>query len=440
MTLLNPFPCTDPFFTTGEQEEFVAGCLQYELLKLSEKHDLPTKYAGATDIYINERDGRNHPKALGFFADHYANALRRLKVQRFGEIPQAITCYAGPVAERLGIPMYTVREEEKTGRATSGLIIGKVIVGERNALMDDVITTGGSAIPAYWALVNRGVHPYLVVMVDRQQGWQENFAEHGVNMPVWAGMTLDDMRYHLVDTFGVLSRCSPEKEALNPIILALDGRPWDKLLPILSRIRMSGCILKINNLLHSQTHKNIVRRLGIYGRVMVDFKGHDTPKTVGNICREYRNDAPWAVTIHGSGGEEMILEAIKAFEGTPTKVLVVTVLTSIDPITCDEIYHCLPIDEVKSLAAIGARAGCDGFVCSGEEVEVLSELYPGKEFVVPGVRSPGVGKGDQRRVVTPAEAMGRGATKIAGGEQFLNALDPVAEIGRVVKDELLITL
>ena len=130
--------------------------------------------------------------------------------------------------------------------------------------------------------------------------------------------------------------------------------------------------------------------------------------------------------------------AVATLEGTTTKVLAVTVPTSFDEKTCEEVYTCLPKEQVLKLAAIAYRAGVHGFVCSPLEVKELKKLYPDKIFVTPGVRSPGADHGDQQRVDTPKGAMDEGANKIVMGRQILDAPDPVAEAKRVLKDELLI--
>ena len=435
-TLFNPAFPVGFFLDPSEQEQLVAALAYYGLLKLSNARDLPLKSGGKTDTYINIRDARNHYEAIAFLADLYATTMKRLKVTRFADVPQAVSCLAGSIGERARIPMITIREEAKAGRATQGLIIGDVNVRDTVAIYDDVITDGASKIAPYRALVEKGIMPYLLVMVDRQQGWQKVFAKEGINMPVWAGTDLHTVRRHVIDTFSLMQRCDPKMEEKNPFILALDGKPWEEILPIIEEARPAGCILKINDLLHDQKRMDVIRDVGVYGRVMVDFKGHDIPKTVENTCRRLRENPPWAVTVHASGGEEMVRAAVKALEGTPTKVLAVTVLTSIDEATCEMIYHRSRPTEVRYLAEIGNKGGCHGFVCSGEEVSELSRLWPGKEYVTPGTRSPGADANDQKNVVTHVEAIERGATKLIGGRQFLNAKDPVAELKRVMNDEL----
>lgn len=437
--LCNPSFPVDHFLDPSEQEQLVAALAYYGLLKLDNNRTLPLKSGGTTDIYINIRDARNEPGAIAFLADLFALAIKRLRVNRFADVPLAVSCLAGSIAERTNLPMLTIREQVKKKRATQGLIIGDIRPNDKVAIFDDVITDGASKIVPYNALTEKGILPYLVVMVDRQQGWKQMFAQHGIHMPVWAGTDLHTVRRHLIDTFGLMQRCDPATKAKNPFILSLDGKPWDEILPIIDEVRPMGSILKINDLLHDQSRANIVRDVGVYGKVMIDFKGHDIPETVYNTCRQYRECNPWAVTVHASGGADMIRAAVRAFEGTPTKVLAVTVPTSMNPATCEMIYHCDRHGEVMQLAQIGYVAGCDGFVCSGNEVSELSKLYH-KEFIVPGTRSPGAAEHDQKNVVTHATARELGATKLIAGRQFLNAPDPVAELKRVMTEELGITL
>ena len=229
-------------------------------------------------------------------------------------------------------------------------------------------------------------------------------------------------------------------EKSNPIVVALDGKSWEEILPIVSALSTTGCILKVNDLLFLEGIGRLLPRLSAYGSVMADLKCHDIPNTVGNTVKRLRACPPWAVTVHASAGEEALKQAVKALEGTPTKVLAITVLTSIDEKTCGEIYCRPPMDQVLALASIAKRAGVHGFVCSPEEVGKLKELYPGMEFVIPGIRSPGKNTNDQRRIATPKAAMEAGATKLVMGRQILDAPDPVGEVNRVLKEELAIDI
>ena len=191
----------------------------------------------------------------------------------------------------------------------------------------------------------------------------------------------------------------------------------------------------MNDLVFNEGIKNLLPNLSVYGRVMVDLKCHDIPNTVANTCRHLREHSPWAVTVHGSGGKKMI-QAAKSELCSLTKVLVITVLTSIDDETGEEIYHCMPFEQVLTLAEIAHNAGADGLVCSPLEVKELRNRYPDMILVTPGVRSADAEVGDQARVSTPKVAIDNGANYVVMGRQILGAPDPVAEVNRVWYHEL----
>lgn len=425
-----------PWLDPEEQEEVIRGLLRYELLKFSNKRDLPLKSGGKTDVYINLRDARNHPEAIGFISRFFANALWRLPITRFVEVPDAVSCFAGPISIMTGLPYLTIREQAKEGRVAKAKVIGSAEKGEEIAILDDVVTDGASKIEPYRECIRMGLTVHsLVVLVDREQGWKKKFAELGIDLEVWPGMTLHDVRRYLVHS-GLMERCDSALEAKNPIIVALDGKDWEGILPTIDALRTSGCIFKVNDLLFDEGMKNLLPDLSVYGRVMVDVKGHDIPNTLENIAKRLKKHAPWGVTVHASGGEEMIRKTVEALKGTPTKVLAVTVLTSLDEKSCKEIYTCMPAEQVWVLAAIAHRAGAHGLVCSPEEAKELRERYPEMTLVTPGIRSEGVDKGDQKRVGTPKAAIENGASNLVMGRQILGAPDPVAEVIRVLKDEL----
>ena len=429
-----------PWLLPEEHAEVVKALLKFGLLKISNNRDLPLKSGGKTDVYINLRDARNNPEAIKFISDLFAIPLQRLKPQRFIEIPDSVSTFAGPLSINTGIPYLTIRGEVKEGRVADAKMIGNPKPFETVCIFDDVITDGASKVAAYQICKQLNLDlQSLIVLVDRQQGWKEYLPAHGCAMPVWPGMTLHDVRKQLINQ-GFMQKCTKEAEEKNPIIIALDGKSWEEILPLADQLRTTGCIFKVNDLLFAKGIENLLPELSVYGRVMADLKGHDIPNTVANTCRRLKACPPWAVTIHASGGEDMIKAAVKELEGTDTKVLAITVLTSIDEKTSEEIYTRLPFDQVMKLAEIADRAGAHGFVCSPEEVSALKAKYPDKEFVTPGIRSEGKDKQDQNRTGTPAGAIANGATKLVMGRQFLTAPDPVAEVNRVLKEELNITI
>lgn len=425
------------FWLTPQEVAYVINeLLQFGLIKYSNARDLPLKSGGKTDIYINLREARSNPDAIAFLATVFFNPLLRLGIERFVEVPDSVSCFAGPLAIKSGLPYITVRESAKEGRVAKAKVIGRAGRGEKVCIIDDVITDGASKLSPYKECLSMGVKLLpLVVLVDRQQGWEETFKKLGVQMNVWAGMTLHDVRKYLIMN-GIMERCDRGLEENNPLIVALDGMEWDHILPIIDPLRTTGCILKVNDMLLNEGIKNIIPDLEVYGRVMADLKCHDIKNTVKNITTHLLPNPPWAVTVHASGGEEMIKAAVETLKDTPTKVLAVTVLTSISSTTCEEIYTRSPLDQVKKLAGIAERAGAHGLVCSPEEVAELKSLYPKMIFVTPGIRSEGSDKGDQKRVSTPEAALANGADYLVMGRQILGAADPVAEVTRLLKEEI----
>ena len=426
------------WLTPGEQDEAIEALWQAGLLKCDNWHKLPLKSGGTTDIYVNLRMMRSDPAIMTYLARLFANPLRRLRLDRFVEVPEAVSPMAGLISSLESLPMVTIREEVKQGRVSGGMIVGELKSGDRVAIIDDVITDGVSKIPALTVL--RDILSdvvALVVLVDRQQGWAKKLPDSGFCTPVWPAMTLHDIRRYLIRN-NMMQRCDPKVEEDNPIIVALDGKQWDDVLPLLDSLRTSGCIWKVNDLMLDRGLAWILPNLSVYGRVMVDLKGHDIPNTIANICKRLRPCPPWAVTVHASGGMEMVTAAVLALAGTGTKVLAVTVLTSLAESDCKDIYGRAPMDQVMHLAMRADSAGADGFVCSPEEVGILSSMPWGKKklFVTPGIRSAGVASGDQQRIGTPKAAMEAGATHLVIGRQILESADPVAEVMRIRQEIL----
>src|SRR3989344_1992924 len=178
-----------------EQAEVVRCLLEGGLLKFDNGRKLPLKSVGMTDVYINLRDARDNSWAIKFIVNRYETTLRRLGVDRFVEVPDSVSCFAGPLSIATGIPCLTIREGAKEGRVSDAKMIGHPVFGETVCILDDVVTDGASKIVPYQVCVNTGMHvKALVVLVDRQQGWQKKFAEKGIQLPVWPGMTLHDVR------------------------------------------------------------------------------------------------------------------------------------------------------------------------------------------------------------------------------------------------------
>ena len=188
---------------------------------------------------------------------------------------------------------------------------------------------------------------------------------------------------------------------------------------------------KVGMQLYTAEGPAIVRELVSSGRrVFLDLKYHDIPNTVGAAVRESAQLGVSMLTVHASGGAQMLRAATEAAaQSKPPWVLAVTVLTSLD----DADLNTLGIREnvlgqVLRLAALALSNGCRGVVASAHEAAALREdLGPDFVIVTPGVRPAGSGHADQVRVVTPAEAVSFGATHIVVGRPITEAADPAAE-------------
>ncbi len=162
--------------------------------------------------------------------------------------------------------------------------------------------------------------------------------------------------------------------------------------------------------------------------VFLDLKLHDIPNTVGKAMAALAPLAPAIVTVHAAGGQAM-LEAARAAAPPATKVVAVTVLTSLDASDLAAIgVDGAPDAQVRRLAALARRSGLDGIVCSGAEVAAVHADWPDGHFVVPGIRPADAEVGDQKRVVTPREAIDRGASTLVIGRPITGAPDPAAAI------------
>ena len=212
------------------------------------------------------------------------------------------------------------------------------------------------------------------------------------------------------------------------ICVALDFPSWAKAEPFARAIAPAVGILKVGLELFAAEGPPAVRAAAALGRpVFLDLKLHDIPNTVEGAARSAAACGASLLTVHASGGEEMVRAAVRG-AGGKLRVLAVTVLTSLDAGALDAIgLEGPPEAAVVRLARLAVGAGAGGLVCSPHEVRaVRAAVGPGPLLVVPGVRPAGAAKGDQARVATPAEAVAAGADVIVVGRPLRDVPDPVA--------------
>ena len=167
---------------------------------------------------------------------------------------------------------------------------------------------------------------------------------------------------------------------------------------------------------------NAIAHLGL--PLFLDLKLHDIPNTVAKAVQALRPLEPAVLTVHGAGGRLMLEEA-KAAAPAATKVVAVTVLTSLDEgdLAATGING-NPHDQVERLAGLARSAGLDGIVCSGNEVKAAHKAWAHGFFVVPGIRPTDGNSADQKRVMTPRKAMDAGASILVIGRPVTAATDP----------------
>ncbi len=217
------------------------------------------------------------------------------------------------------------------------------------------------------------------------------------------------------------------------IIVALDTDSPDKALEVVSSLRGEVGLYKVGMELFPRSGPDIVRRIRAAGAdVFLDLKFHDIPNTVAGAVKSAVALGVRFVTVHASGGKAMLAAAARAAEGTRTTVLAVTVLTSLDSGDLAEIgFSGAAADSVLRLAGLASGEGIGGIVCSAQEVSAVRDRVGGSVLLVtPGVRLPEDAAGDQKRVVTPEEAVRRGADYLVVGRPITKAQDPVAAARR----------
>ena len=216
---------------------------------------------------------------------------------------------------------------------------------------------------------------------------------------------------------------------MKSIFVAIDTPDRQRAVEIASAVREQAGGVKLGLEFYSANGPEGVRKIAALGLpVFLDLKLHDIPNTVGKAVAALAPLNPAILTVHAAGGSAM-LAAAKAAAPAGTKVVAVTVLTSLDATDlADAGVASSPSDQVVRLAMLARDSGVDGIVCSGAEVAIVRGLWPEGLIVVPGVRPAGGDVADQKRVVTPRQAIDDGASVIVIGRPITGASDPARAI------------
>jgi orotidine-5'-phosphate decarboxylase len=222
----------------------------------------------------------------------------------------------------------------------------------------------------------------------------------------------------------------------NKLILALDVEAASEARKLFAALREVAGAFKIGSQLFTAAGPQFVREMVAAGaRIFLDLKFHDIPNTVAAAGVEAARMGVFMFNVHASGGSEMMRRTAEAVSEVSEreglirpKVIGVTVLTSADAETLAEVgINAEPERQVVKLARLSEASGLDGVVASPLEISAVRAAIEQRDFLIvaPGVRPTGVATHDQRRVMTPAEAVRAGADYLVVGRAVLNAPDPV---------------
>jgi orotidine-5'-phosphate decarboxylase len=223
---------------------------------------------------------------------------------------------------------------------------------------------------------------------------------------------------------------SAPTSALTPadrLIVAIDAPGEAEARALVGELRGTGVWFKIGMTLFYRAGRGFIDELVAAGEhVFVDLKCHDIPHQVAGAVRALAELGVDLLTVHTSGGPAMLEAAARAVEGTQSRVLGVTVLTSLDAADLAAIgIDRTPADLVLDRARLAASAGIHGVVASPQEARALRQALPaGFEIVTPGIRPASAPADDQRRTATPAQAIRAGATRLVVGRPITTACEP----------------
>ncbi|MEQ8427670.1 MAG: orotidine-5'-phosphate decarboxylase [Gammaproteobacteria bacterium] len=220
------------------------------------------------------------------------------------------------------------------------------------------------------------------------------------------------------------------------VVVPLDFPDQEQALALCQQLPPDQCKLKIGKELFTRAGPALVTKLIDSGYdIFLDLKYHDIPNTVAQACKAAAELGVWMLNVHASGGKQMLQAAREAIDSSSKQPLLiaVTVLTSMNEEELTEIgvTRSLP-DQVMHLASMTKDAGLDGVVCSAREAAQLKQSF-GPEFclVTPGIRPASAAKDDQKRIMTPAEAIKAGSHYLVIGRPITRAEDPGAALAAI---------
>jgi len=223
------------------------------------------------------------------------------------------------------------------------------------------------------------------------------------------------------------------------IYVALDYDRADQADRLVDQLPSKGCGLKVGKELFTAVGPQWITRRVVEGySVFLDLKYHDIPNTVGKACRVAAGLGVDILNVHASGGRQM-MEAAKAAvesENPRAALIAVTVLTSMTDEDLNEVGVAgMAAEQVERLGRLTEAAGLDGVVCSGWEAATMRQIFGSQGLLVtPGIRPSSADAGDQRRVMTPIQALTAGASALVIGRPITQASDPAAALDAILAE------
>ena len=232
------------------------------------------------------------------------------------------------------------------------------------------------------------------------------------------------------------------------LIVALDVETPAKALDLVQQLHNVAGMFKVGSQLFTSAGPQIVRDIiALNSKVFLDLKFHDIPHQVAGAAHSAAELGVSLFTIHASGGTEMMRRAVESVSevaerkgGARSKVLAISVLTSIDAMILTQIgITSSPEESVLRLVRLAESSGVDGVVASPQEIETIRRAVPSSEFLIvtPGIRpatSESTSKEDQKRVATPEAAIAAGANYLVVGRPITGAADPLAAAHEILAE------
>lgn len=229
-----------------------------------------------------------------------------------------------------------------------------------------------------------------------------------------------------------------DSNKLDPkVLIALDFASQEQALALIAQLDPAACRLKVGKEMFTLFGPEFVRTLVKAGfDVFLDLKFHDIPNTVAKAVAAAAELGVWMVNVHASGGLRMMTaahEALLPYGDKAPLLIAVTVLTSMTDEDLAQVGVLRsPAEQVLALARLTRDAGLDGVVCSAQEASLLkAELGADFKLITPGIRPAGSDAGDQRRIMTPQQALAAGSDYLVIGRPITQAPDPAAALAAI---------